>query len=78
MELPDDILNNIKEYSQPITRPDWRKGCYYNRFPFRIYNIKYTFKYFILLIYRLYRYDILNLHDNMIYNELMMNNVLIN
>jgi len=25
MELPDDILQIIKEYAQPITRPDWRK-----------------------------------------------------
>ena len=24
MELPDDILQLIKEYSMPITRPDWR------------------------------------------------------
>lgn len=28
MELPDDILKLIKEYSMPMTRPDWRKGCY--------------------------------------------------
>jgi len=31
MELPDDILNIIREYSKPLTRPDWREGCYYNR-----------------------------------------------
>jgi hypothetical protein len=24
MELPDDILQTIKEYSMPITRPNWR------------------------------------------------------
>ena len=30
MELPDDILALIKEYSQPITRPDWRKGGHLN------------------------------------------------
>jgi len=24
MELPDDVLHIIKEYSMPITRPDWR------------------------------------------------------
>lgn len=24
MELPEDILQIIKEYSMPITRPDWR------------------------------------------------------
>lgn len=77
MELPEDVLMIIKEYAQPITRPDWRLGCYYNRFPYRIYNIKYKFKYFVLLIYRMYRYHILNLHDNMIYTELMFNTVLL-
>jgi len=24
MELPDDIICLIKEYSMPLTRPDWR------------------------------------------------------
>jgi hypothetical protein len=24
MELPDDVLKIIKNYSMPITRPDWR------------------------------------------------------
>ena len=24
MELPDDVLPLIKEFSMPITRPDWR------------------------------------------------------
>jgi len=24
MEFPDDILRLIKEYSRPISRPDWR------------------------------------------------------
>ena len=24
MELPDDVLKIIKEYSKPLTRPDWR------------------------------------------------------
>ncbi len=24
MELPDDVLQMIKAYSMPITRPDWR------------------------------------------------------
>jgi hypothetical protein len=24
MELPDDVLAIIREYSRPITRPDWR------------------------------------------------------
>ena len=24
MELPEDVLRIIREYSQPVTRPDWR------------------------------------------------------
>ena len=24
MELPDDVLQIIKDYSRPLTRPDWR------------------------------------------------------
>lgn len=24
MELPDDVLQMIKEYAKPLTRPDWR------------------------------------------------------
>ena len=24
MQLPDDILSIIREYSKPLTRPDWR------------------------------------------------------
>jgi len=24
MELPDDVLSVIKEFTRPITRPDWR------------------------------------------------------
>jgi hypothetical protein len=25
MELPDDILKQVREFSRPITRPDWRR-----------------------------------------------------
>ena len=24
MELPDDVLQIIKDYARPVTRPDWR------------------------------------------------------
>ena len=27
MELPQELLILIKEFSKPITRPDWRRGC---------------------------------------------------
>ena len=25
MELPDDVLRLIREYSRPVTRPDWKQ-----------------------------------------------------
>jgi hypothetical protein len=27
MQLPDDVLFIIREYSKPLTRPDWRTYC---------------------------------------------------
>lgn len=27
MQLPDDVLSIIREYSKPLTRPDWRTVC---------------------------------------------------
>lgn len=32
MELPQDVLTIIKDFSKPITRGDWKKGCYYKRY----------------------------------------------
>ena len=32
MEFPDDILRLIKEFSMPLTRCDYKKGCYIARF----------------------------------------------
>jgi hypothetical protein len=72
MELPDDILKIIKEYSMPITRPDWRKGCYFNRYPFKINNKLYTFKYMLRLVYKIYSGEINNLLMNMMLVELIM------
>ena len=45
MELPDDIIALIKDFSRPCTRPDWRilKRCDEERFLwniFAIYNSK--------------------------------------
>ena len=31
MELPDDIIAIIREYSKPCTRPDWKKDSYIKR-----------------------------------------------
>ena len=35
MELPEDVLAVIKEFSKPVTRPDWRT---LHKMPFRIYK----------------------------------------
>lgn len=31
MELPIEIQRIINDYAKPITRPDWKKGCYFCR-----------------------------------------------
>lgn len=76
MELPDDVLKIIKDYSMPINRPDWRKGCYFNRYPFNINNTLFTFKYMLRLLYNIHKGEIHNLLMNMMLVELMimMNN----
>ena len=42
MELPDDVLSVIKDFSRPITRPDWRGLHRMTAYRFHI-NIKNTF-----------------------------------
>jgi hypothetical protein len=44
MELPDDVLMYLKEFTRPISRPDWRKGCACNKI---ISNQNNTFNDFI-------------------------------
>jgi hypothetical protein len=82
MELPDDILRLIKEYMQPITRPDWRQGCYFNR---RIYiipsateddiDIEIKFNHVIHTVFRIAYLNFMNFDDILIYNALMNNNI---
>lgn len=74
MELPDDVLRIIKEYSMPISRPDWRQGCYFNRHPYKIVNKLYTFKYMIKLLHKIQEGEIMNLLMNMLLVELLMIN----
>jgi len=31
MNLPDDVLTLIREFSKPLTRPDWKKGTKHAR-----------------------------------------------
>jgi len=42
MELPDDVLAQIKEFSRPITHPGWRGLHLMTAYRFHI-NIKNTF-----------------------------------
>jgi hypothetical protein len=72
MELPDDILKIIKEYSQPLTRPDWEEGCFFNRRRYKINNKYYSFKYLLLLTHKIYISTVAELYINMMLTELMM------
>jgi hypothetical protein len=70
MELPDDVLNLIKEYAQPLTRPDWRKGCYFNR---HIYlDIYFTLKEVVDIVYTVKMSQNFNYEYIMLYNELLL------
>ena len=43
MELPDDVLQIIREYSKPVTRPDWRT---LHKMTQRHYNDEYYSQFF--------------------------------
>ena len=46
MELPDDVLMYLREFTRPISRPDWRKGCALSRGDYDdifVNYIEYTF-----------------------------------
>jgi hypothetical protein len=62
MELPPELLSIIKEYSMPLSRPDWRQGCYANRlYDGYYYNFKQTIRIMIQLIdyrYNTYQVDL--------------------
>ena len=52
MELPDDVLRLIKEYSMPITRADWRDLHLMNNMRF-LCNIATTYNYrYLQVIHR--------------------------
>ena len=43
MYLPIELQQIIKEYSMPLTRADWRQGCFFSiTFPFFEYLIHST------------------------------------
>ena len=42
MELPDDVLSHIRDFSRPMTRPNWRGLHLMTSYRFHI-NIKNTF-----------------------------------
>ena len=49
MELPDDIIYIIKQYSKSISRPDWRKGSYLNRLDD---DFNYQLRYYVYYLNR--------------------------
>jgi len=46
MQLPDDVLTLIRDYSKPLTRPDWRTlkplsgHLFYHELNYRLHNLK--------------------------------------
>jgi hypothetical protein len=64
MELPDDVLMYIKEFTRPISRPDWRKGSSCNRI---ISNRNNTFNDYISHSFYVFTDD--NLIESYGYND---------
>ena len=58
LELPDDVLAIIKEYAQPLTRPDWRT---LHKMPFDKYYVAYIIEYHNRTMYLLNHPDWNNL-----------------
>jgi len=72
MELPDDVLKIIKEYSMHITRPDWREGCYFNRHLDEYLDIHFTLEEVIDIVYNVTHSTTLNYEYIMLYNEFLV------
>jgi hypothetical protein len=83
MELPIEIQRLINDYARPMTRPDWRKGSYYNRATYIIYykrsyynkKHKYTFDQLVRCLY-IFRnlssaYHIYEINNNLIYGPVL-------
>ena len=59
MEFPIEIQRLNNEYARPCTRPDWKKGSYYNRGIVRYNRLsrcpsRYKFSEIINLIYHVH------------------------
>ena len=52
MEIPDDVLQIIKEYAMPLTRPDWRR---IHKMPYHLFHIsvleRYNTQFYNLALY---------------------------
>jgi len=71
MELPEDVLMIIREYSKPLTRPDWRLGCYYNRIKYYVLSgIEIPFGQVIFTAFRMAFLNYVTYKDTYIYNTL--------
>jgi hypothetical protein len=58
LELPDDVLQIIREYAQPLTRPDWRT---LHLMPHDKYLLAYINEYHDRIMYILHHPDWNNL-----------------
>lgn len=48
MELPDDVIALIKEFSRPLTRPDWRT---LHKMPYDVFHISVLYRFNVILLY---------------------------
>jgi len=52
LELPDDILKIIKDFSQPLTRPDWRR---LHKMSYQLFHLsvleRYNPRFYNLILY---------------------------
>ena len=67
LELPDDVLRLVKEYSMPLTRPDWRTLHLmpYKLYESEFYNVHYNRRLYIQLM-----------NPNMDYREYLQINII--
>ena len=79
MEFPIEIQRLINEYAKPCTRPDWKKGCFFNRCIIRYNQLsrdttRYKFKEIINVVYCRHIYNHrqhVNLYELILYTYIL-------
>ncbi len=54
-ELPKEIIDLIKEFSMPLSRPDWRLGNYHTRIFNTTIDVIFIFKEYIKIYNNKYK-----------------------